>query len=137
MEMAGVVTATGAAIIDRAAKLVRGIGAPLELDTDGIWCCLPASFPEDLVFSRKGGDGDDGGKKKKVKVSYPCAVLNVMVARNNTNDQYQDLVDDVEAIWAPIAERDDWSAFEAKIAAIRQMGEAYGVRPIRQAGSAG
>ena len=94
MEMAGVVTATGAAIIDRAAKLVRGIGAPLELDTDGIWCCLPASFPEDLVFSRKGGD--DGGKKK-VKVSYPCAVLNVMVARNNTNDQYQDLVDDVEA----------------------------------------
>ena len=47
------------------------------------------------------------------------------------------LVDDVEAIWAPIAERDDWSAFEAKIAAIRQMGEAYGVRPIRQAGSAG
>ena len=54
MEMAGVVTATGAAIIDRAAKLVRGIGAPLELDTDGIWCCLPASFPEDLTFSRKG-----------------------------------------------------------------------------------
>ena len=98
MEMAGVVTATGAAIIDRAAKLVRGLGAPLELDTDGIWCCLPASFPEDLVFTRKGEGGDGGGGgKKKVKVSYPCAVLNVMVARNNTNDQYQDLVDDVEA----------------------------------------
>jgi len=95
MEMAGVVTATGAAIIDRAAKLVRGIGAPLELDTDGIWCCLPASFPEDLTFSRKGDGGGKGGKK--VKVSYPCAVLNVMVARNNTNEQYQDLVDDVEA----------------------------------------
>jgi len=94
MEMAGVVTATGAAIIDRAAKLVRGIGAPLELDTDGIWCCLPSSFPEDLTFSRK-QDGRSG--KKKVKVSYPCAVLNVMVARNNTNEQYQDLVDDVEA----------------------------------------
>ena len=34
------------------------------------------------------------------------------------------LIDEVEAIWAPIAERDDWSAFEAKIAAIRQMREA-------------
>ncbi|MEO6248404.1 MAG: protein adenylyltransferase SelO family protein [Sphingomicrobium sp.] len=33
-------------------------------------------------------------------------------------------IDEVEAIWAPIAERNDWSAFEAKIAAIRRMGEA-------------
>ncbi|MDB5569835.1 MAG: selenoprotein [Hyphomicrobiales bacterium] len=31
------------------------------------------------------------------------------------------LIDEVEAIWAPIAERDDWSAFDAKIAAIRKM----------------
>ena len=29
------------------------------------------------------------------------------------------LIDEVEAIWAGIAERDDWSAFEAKIAAVR------------------
>ena len=34
------------------------------------------------------------------------------------------LIDEVEAIWAPIAARDDWSAFTAKIAAIRSMGEA-------------
>jgi hypothetical protein len=34
------------------------------------------------------------------------------------------LIDEVEALWAPIAERDDWSAFHAKIAAIRAMGEA-------------
>ncbi|HEX8300411.1 protein adenylyltransferase SelO [Sphingomonas sp.] len=34
------------------------------------------------------------------------------------------LIDEVEAIWAPIAERDDWSLFNAKIAAIRTMGEA-------------
>jgi uncharacterized protein YdiU (UPF0061 family) len=33
-------------------------------------------------------------------------------------------IDEVEAIWAPIADEDDWSAFEAKIAAIRRMGEA-------------
>jgi len=25
-------------------------GRPLELDTDGIWCTLPATFPENVVF---------------------------------------------------------------------------------------
>jgi uncharacterized protein YdiU (UPF0061 family) len=33
-------------------------------------------------------------------------------------------IDEVEAIWSAIAERDDWSGFEAKLAAIRRMGEA-------------
>ena len=34
------------------------------------------------------------------------------------------LIDEVEALWAPIAERDDWAPLHAKIAAIRRMGEA-------------
>ena len=34
------------------------------------------------------------------------------------------LIDEVEAIWAAIATRDDWSPFEAKVAAIRRMGSA-------------
>lgn len=38
-------------------------------------------------------------------------------------------IDEVEAIWAAIAERDDWSPFEAKVAAIRRMGEAMGGAP--------
>ncbi|HEV2727130.1 MAG TPA: protein adenylyltransferase SelO family protein, partial [Solirubrobacterales bacterium] len=33
-------------------------------------------------------------------------------------------IDEVEAIWSAIAERDDWGPLEAKIAAIRRMGEA-------------
>ena len=33
-------------------------------------------------------------------------------------------IEEVEAIWRPIAEVDDWSAFAAKIAAVRRMGEA-------------
>ncbi|MEP6785280.1 MAG: protein adenylyltransferase SelO family protein [Sphingomonadales bacterium] len=33
-------------------------------------------------------------------------------------------IEEVEAIWAPIAERDDWSPFEAKVASIRAMGDA-------------
>ncbi len=34
------------------------------------------------------------------------------------------LIDEVEAIWARIAEADDWSALDAKVTAIRAMGEA-------------
>ncbi|MEO0671031.1 MAG: YdiU family protein [Pseudomonadota bacterium] len=35
------------------------------------------------------------------------------------------LIETVEAIWSAIADADDWSAFAAKIQALRAMGEAY------------
>ncbi|XP_030957711.1 DNA polymerase epsilon catalytic subunit A-like isoform X3 [Quercus lobata] len=88
MEMAGVVTYTGAKIIQNARVLVEKIGKPLELDTDGIWCVLPGSFPENFTFKTK-------DLKKKLTISYPCVMLNVDVARNNTNDQYQTLTDPI------------------------------------------
>lgn len=37
------------------------------------------------------------------------------------------LIEEVEAIWAPIAERDDWNLFHASLAEIAEMREAYGV----------
>ncbi|KAH3704627.1 hypothetical protein DPMN_079686 [Dreissena polymorpha] len=46
---------------------------PLELDTDGIWCVLPATFPENYVLKTT------NPKKPKVTISYPGAMLNVMV----------------------------------------------------------
>ncbi|WP_394731228.1 protein adenylyltransferase SelO family protein [Altererythrobacter sp. GH1-8] len=42
------------------------------------------------------------------------------------------LIDEVESIWDAIAERDDWSPLEVKIAAIRRMGEAHGPAPVPQ-----
>jgi uncharacterized protein YdiU (UPF0061 family) len=39
------------------------------------------------------------------------------------------LIDEVEALWAPIADSDNWSAFHAKLADIALMREAYGIRP--------
>ena len=36
------------------------------------------------------------------------------------------LIDEVEAIWAAISDKDDWSVFEAKLKAIKAMREAYG-----------
>lgn len=32
---------------------VEQLGKPLELDTDGIWCALPGSFPENYKLSNK------------------------------------------------------------------------------------
>ena len=36
------------------------------------------------------------------------------------------LIEEVEAIWAPIADNDDWSALREKLAAIAEMRDAYG-----------
>uniref|UniRef100_A0A0X3P616 DNA-directed DNA polymerase n=2 Tax=Schistocephalus solidus TaxID=70667 RepID=A0A0X3P616_SCHSO len=85
MEMAGIVCHTGASIITRARELVEQIGRSLELDTDGIWCMLPASFPQNLQFQLASG--------KKLSVSYPGAVLNQLVQDLFTNDQYHELLD--------------------------------------------
>lgn len=87
LEMAGVTCLTGARIIQMARELVERLGRPLELDTDGIWCMLPATFPENYAFVLANG--------KKVAVSYPCVMLNHLVHEKYTNHQYQTLVDPV------------------------------------------
>ncbi|KAK4556442.1 DNA polymerase epsilon catalytic subunit [Recurvomyces mirabilis] len=83
MEMAGVTCLTGARIIQMARQLVERIGRPLELDTDGIWCILPATFPENFSFTMQNG--------KKLTISYPCVMLNHLVHQQFTNHQYQTL----------------------------------------------
>jgi DNA polymerase epsilon subunit 1 len=85
MEMAGIVTKTGADLIVQARKLIEQIGRPLELDTDGIWCILPGSFPNIFTFQL-----DDGST---FRLEYPCIMLNADVHENFTNHQYQDLKD--------------------------------------------
>ena len=44
---------------------------PLELDTDGIWCILPASFPQDVKIQMTSG--------KSFNFPYPAAMLNADV----------------------------------------------------------
>ncbi|CUG92135.1 DNA polymerase epsilon catalytic subunit, putative [Bodo saltans] len=82
MEMAGITTYLGAGLIQVARALVQQIGVTLELDTDGIWCCLPKSFPENFNFTTKAG--------KKVGISYPCVMLNKDVQDIYSNHQYQE-----------------------------------------------
>ena len=83
MEMAGIVTKTGSDIITQARILVEQIGRPLELDTDGIWCILPQSFPD--VYNFEVNDGS------QYKLEYPKIMLNADVHKNFSNHQYQTL----------------------------------------------
>ncbi|EFN67414.1 DNA polymerase epsilon catalytic subunit A [Camponotus floridanus] len=87
MEMGGIVCYTGAHIIMKAREIIEQIGRPLELDTDGIWCILPASFPDSLIVHTT------SEKKPKFTISYPNAVLNFMVKDQFTNQVYHELVD--------------------------------------------
>ena len=85
MQMGGIVCLTGSDIITKAREVIEKIGRPLELDTDGIWCILPGTFPQDfeIITSLP--------YKTKITVSYPNAVLNTMVKDLFTNDQYHKL----------------------------------------------
>ena len=91
MEMAGIVTKTGADLITQARILVEQIGRPLELDTDGIWCILPKSFPDVYNFTAEDGSS--------FKLEYPCIMLNADVHDNFTNHQYQTLKDPERGIY--------------------------------------
>ncbi|ORX60308.1 hypothetical protein DM01DRAFT_1300034 [Hesseltinella vesiculosa] len=96
LEMAGIVCLTGSRIIQMARQLVERIGRPLELDTDGIWCILPKSFPESFKFTMTNG--------KSFKIDYPCTMLNHLVHAGFTNHQYQDLVDRGNMVYATHSE---------------------------------
>ncbi|KAI9141033.1 DNA polymerase-like protein epsilon [Paraphysoderma sedebokerense] len=96
MEMGGIVCHTGAKIIQMARELVEQVGRPLELDTDGIWCILPGSFPENFAFKLKNG--------KSFPISYPCVMLNHLVHDKFTNHQYQELVDAEKHLYKKISE---------------------------------
>jgi uncharacterized protein YdiU (UPF0061 family) len=59
--------------------------------------------------------------------------------RSATHDYWSDEepcsmhIDEVETIWSAIAERDDWSLLDSKVAAIRRMGEAHVETPASDA----
>eukprot|EP00746_Dinoflagellata_sp_MGD_P145157 gnl/MRDRNA2_/MRDRNA2_77802_c0_seq1.p1 gnl/MRDRNA2_/MRDRNA2_77802_c0~~gnl/MRDRNA2_/MRDRNA2_77802_c0_seq1.p1 ORF type:complete len:2564 (-),score=510.18 gnl/MRDRNA2_/MRDRNA2_77802_c0_seq1:8-7699(-) len=81
MPMAGIVTYTGSNLIREAREFCEQLGLPIELDTDGIWCCLPKTFPDKYYLKTKEG--------KKLELAYSNTVLNVRVHDKYTNHQYQ------------------------------------------------
>ena len=80
-------------------------------DWRGGGCRTPADYPGpafDALRAAVSGHEPVGGDHIYWSGEVPCSML----------------IDEVEAIWAPVATADDWSALEAKVAAIRAMGEA-------------
>jgi hypothetical protein len=105
--------------------LVKAIEAALvttQINPDRFWFdwrggARRAASPADALY-----DGPDFAAFRAAVAPYAGAVP--------THPYWADaapctmLIDEVEALWAPIAERDDWAPLHAKIAAIRRMGEA-------------
>ena len=78
-----------------------------------------------FFFDAFGGPAPDGDAFAETR-----AALDPYCARKARDHTYWHgepcsmLIDEVEAIWSAIDERDDWAPFEAKVASIRDMGEA-------------
>ncbi|WP_133365467.1 protein adenylyltransferase SelO family protein [Qipengyuania sediminis] len=82
--------------------------------------------PDAFFFAHRGGRGAHGALAKSLAGHE--AIPPHHSYWNDPGPQTM-LIEEVEAIWAAIAEHDDWHPLEAKIAALRRMGEAHGPPP--------
>jgi uncharacterized protein YdiU (UPF0061 family) len=132
------------ALLRRLGLVSNGDAGDTEL-TRAIWkFMLESKIPfERFFFDWHGGIASRGRAEAGVaKAAYASAefapvrtLLESYAQAESTNPGHayfeQDspctmLIDDVEALWAPIAESDDWSKFHDKLKAIELMSEAYG-----------
>ncbi|MCY1671138.1 YdiU family protein [Novosphingobium sp. SL115] len=88
--------------------------------------------PDAFFFAHRAGRGGRGYTAAEAAL---VEALNPYSATDRDHPYWSDdtpqsmLIDEVEAIWQHIADRDDWSALNAKVAAIRRMGDAHGEPP--------
>ncbi|MEO6153330.1 MAG: protein adenylyltransferase SelO family protein, partial [Croceibacterium sp.] len=82
--------------------------------------------PDAFFFAHRGGRGAPGPLAEALTGYAPL---------DHAHGYWSDsapqtmLIDEVEAIWSSIAERDDWRPLVDKIAALRRMGEAHNEPP--------
>jgi len=83
--------------------------------------------PDAFFFAHRAGRGAEGALADALQGYEPLA----------SDHSYWDgaapqsmLIDEVEAIWAAIAEADDWQPLSDKVAALRDMGAAHGAPPL-------
>jgi uncharacterized protein YdiU (UPF0061 family) len=82
--------------------------------------------PDAFFFAHRGGRGADRALAEALEGYASVANDHPYWAGNGPQAM---LIDEVEALWSAIAERDDWDPLFAKIAAVRAMGEALGEPP--------
>jgi uncharacterized protein YdiU (UPF0061 family) len=82
--------------------------------------------PDAFFFTHHGGRDATGALAETLAGHAPVANDHPYWSVNAPQAM---LIDEVEAIWAAVAERDDWQPLYDKIAALRAMGEALGEPP--------
>jgi uncharacterized protein YdiU (UPF0061 family) len=82
--------------------------------------------PDTFFHAHRGGRGASGSLAEALAGYAPVANEHPFWAGNAPEAM---LIDEVEAIWSAIAERDDWQPLADKIAAVRTLGDALGEPP--------
>lgn len=83
--------------------------------------------PDAFFHRHRGGCAGEGGLADALAGFTPATSRDAYWSQNEPQTM---LIDEVEDIWAAIAEHDDWGPLTAKIDALRDMGRAYGPPPI-------
>jgi len=82
--------------------------------------------PDEFFFRHRGGRNAAGTLAEALAGYEPTDASHA----HWTDERPQTmLIEEVEAIWSAIAERDDWQPLTDKVAALRRMGEAHGPAP--------
>ncbi|MFM7404431.1 MAG: protein adenylyltransferase SelO [Erythrobacter sp.] len=105
----------------------------VEADTQLVAACEAAmreerAQPDAFFFAQRGGRGAATVRLGDALAAYQAV--------QDTHPYWRDaqpqtmLIDEVETIWAAIDAGDDWGPLDAKVAALRRMGEAHGSAPV-------
>ncbi|MFL0357062.1 protein adenylyltransferase SelO family protein [Erythrobacter sp. GH1-10] len=84
--------------------------------------------PDAFFFAHRGGRGDPDGELGDALAEYE-PVESAHPYWDDPEPQSM-LIDEVEAIWSAIDERDDWKPLFEKVEQLRRMGEAHGEPPV-------
>ena len=82
--------------------------------------------PDAFFYRHRGGREAEGSLLEALREYEPVSTTHSYWTDGEPQTM---LIDEVEAIWDAIAERDDWDPLKHKISAIRRMGEAHGEAP--------
>ena len=83
--------------------------------------------PDAFFFAHRGGRGAEGALAEALEGCQPIVSDHAYWGGDSPQSM---LIEEVEAIWSAISEREDWQVLEDKIAALRAMGDALGEAPV-------
>lgn len=103
----------------------------LEADSQLVGACeeamrKSAAQPDAFFFKHRGGRDAEGEMAEFLAAYTPVEDTHAYWSDNGPQSM---VIEEVEALWSHIDERDDWQPLMDKVAALRRMGEAHGPAP--------